>query len=436
MAQAKPAQQPIKKHHCAWTEGKCNGSVKQKGQLCVLHSRNTEDARREKPTTTPANDQETDMMDLLDPKQEVDEKKPTPTDPISFSIDGFLNVANIDEQDIPKYANFLSEWGLKEKNMHLLTMDQLDRYEQKYQKTHPEFVLVPSDAAAISKAALDWGQAKGQTNIMETLNEMKADITSIKKDNELLKEYNQLFNQRYFLQDYLGGTDCEVYSAIDIYDGKDVVVKISPLEISQQLRNEHHFLTKWLDDKCGVPKLLAFRKNAKYMGLVMTPFGTTLDEYICKQVTVSIPLVLKKCAQQLLETLEFIHKYNIVHCDIKPRNIIVTGSEEFIVIDFGIARKISQDTTITFAGTRQYASSNALAEGNPCFEDDLESLCYTLYSLEIGIEQWKCVVLNRPRIAILRQQSEIVQFVWRLCESQGLNYKEGFTDSSFLKRVR
>jgi hypothetical protein len=76
--------------------------------------------------------------------------------------------------------------------MHLLTMDQLDRYEQKYQKTHPEFVLVPSDAAAISKAALDWGQAKGKnfSKFLPSNSSIKFSLTTTTNSKEI---FNRIF---------------------------------------------------------------------------------------------------------------------------------------------------------------------------------------------------------------------------------------------------
>ena len=47
-------------------------------------------------------------------------------------------------------------------------------------------------------------------------------------------------------------------------------------------------------------------------------------------------------ADQLIETIEFIHSKNYMHCDIAPRNIMMgIGSDKskLFMMDFGICRK-------------------------------------------------------------------------------------------------
>jgi tetratricopeptide (TPR) repeat protein/predicted Ser/Thr protein kinase len=43
------------------------------------------------------------------------------------------------------------------------------------------------------------------------------------------------------------------------------------------------------------------------------------------------------------EAVEYAHRRLVVHCDLKPRNILVTGAGEVKVVDFGIARRIEEE---------------------------------------------------------------------------------------------
>lgn len=73
--------------------------------------------------------------------------------------------------------------------------------------------------------------------------------------------------------------------------------------------------------------------------------------------------------QQMLRAVETIHDHRIVHSDLKPANfLVVKGSLK--LIDFGIARAISADTTSIAreqqVGTLNYMSPEAVLGGAPC----------------------------------------------------------------------
>lgn len=95
------------------------------------------------------------------------------------------------------------------------------------------------------------------------------------------------------------------------------------------------------------------------------------------------PLNYLHLIKQVLAGLEHLHSHGIVHCDIKPSNILVTSSpSRYIIIDLNIAnvyrqggmhRRFRCNLNAPIIGTKQYASLFALLRCLPFCRDDIES---------------------------------------------------------------
>jgi tetratricopeptide (TPR) repeat protein len=94
---------------------------------------------------------------------------------------------------------------------------------------------------------------------------------------------------------------------------------------------------------------------------------------------------VKHLARQILSALSHSHERNLVHSDIKPQNIFVDAKDHATLVDFGIARTMSTQTTDqNVYGTPGYISPEQISGQSPTQQSDLYSLGVTLYEMLTG----------------------------------------------------
>jgi tRNA A-37 threonylcarbamoyl transferase component Bud32/tetratricopeptide (TPR) repeat protein len=97
-----------------------------------------------------------------------------------------------------------------------------------------------------------------------------------------------------------------------------------------------------------------------------------------------IVLFLKVCA-----AVGYLHRNLVVHRDLKPPNILVTGEGEPKLLDFGIAKMLDLSTDSTVTGMRiltpDYASPEQVAGSQVTTATDIYSLGAVLYKMLTGV---------------------------------------------------
>jgi len=81
--------------------------------------------------------------------------------------------------------------------------------------------------------------------------------------------------------------------------------------------------------------------------------GETLLSLLRERAPLPIPEATR-IATQFLSGLEAIHQAGLVHRDVKPENIMITRTGRVLLMDFGIAKGLTEDHRGTIAGTPAY----------------------------------------------------------------------------------
>ncbi|KAI4523348.1 kinase-like protein, partial [Schizophyllum commune Loenen D] len=96
---------------------------------------------------------------------------------------------------------------------------------------------------------------------------------------------------------------------------------------------------------------------------------------------------------QMLDAINHVHSFGLVHCDIKPKNFLFDVNEAsglIKLIDFGLAKRychptsrvhVAKSVTIHRYGTIRYNSISMHMHHNPSRRDDMESQAYTIAEL-------------------------------------------------------
>lgn len=113
--------------------------------------------------------------------------------------------------------------------------------------------------------------------------------------------------------------------------------------------------------------------------------GVTLKEYL-KEHKLPLNAVLE-IAVRLADALQHAHSRNIIHCDIKPQNILIDKYLNPKITDFGIAKMISNQTTVYTAavmGSVHYISPEQAVGGKITESSDVYSLGVVLFEMLTG----------------------------------------------------
>ena len=165
---------------------------------------------------------------------------------------------------------------------------------------------------------------------------------------------NRVLDQRYELLERVGGGGmADVYKAQDRLLDRPVAVKI----LHAQFQSDEEFIEKFHREAQAAARLshpnivniydVGASGDDHYIVMEYVP-GRTLKELIQQKGHLS-PEEALTITGEIAEALAHAHANGLVHCDIKPHNILMMNGQTAKVADFGIARAVTE-STMTYSG--------------------------------------------------------------------------------------
>ena len=155
----------------------------------------------------------------------------------------------------------------------------------------------------------------------------------------------------------------------------------------------------------NIPKYIDIIESDKIIAYVQEYIkGVSLQNMIENEIPIS-PEVLLSYIKQGLNILNYIHNLTppLIHRDISPKNIIVNGSNLYI-IDLGIALNYNENNTITTAGTFGYMAPEQII-GQPTPQSDIYSFGITIASVINQVDVDKLPLKDNGKIDIEKSLS-------------------------------
>lgn len=199
-------------------------------------------------------------------------------------------------------------------------------------------------------------------------------------------------DKRYAVLEYIGGGGmAKVYRAQDTLLDRPVAVKI----LRAQFTGDDEFVRRFRHEAQAAARvshphivnIYDVGKDEDVYYIVMEYIqGETLKEYIERKNKLAMDEAVS-IALQICEALDHAHQNNLIHCDIKPHNILMGKGGRVKVTDFGIARAVTSATmtqTSTIIGSVHYISPEQAKGGVASVHSDIYSLGIVLYEMLTG----------------------------------------------------
>ncbi len=222
-----------------------------------------------------------------------------------------------------------------------------------------------------------------------------------------MTENQRVIAGRYEVGNLIGrGGMADVYEGVDTRLGRTVAIKL----LKSDLANDPSFEARFRQEaqasaRMGHPTIVRiydageeittdeYGNQHKYPFIVMEYVkGKLLRDLLHERRLTREEAI--EWASGVLTALEFSHRAGVIHRDIKSANIMITDAGQVKVMDFGIARAIS-DSSATMAhtsgivGTAQYFSPEQAKGENVDARTDLYSTGVLLYEMLCGRPPFK-----------------------------------------------
>ncbi len=199
------------------------------------------------------------------------------------------------------------------------------------------------------------------------------------------------FGQYQIIEPITSGGMATIYKAHQVGLDRIVAIKILP----EYLLTQAGFLERFKIEAQAIARLdhphilpvydYGQFERVPYLVMKYVPGGTLKDLILKGPIE---PHEAARLLQQVAEALDYAHRQDIIHRDVKPSNILLQDGKWALLMDFGLAKLRSTSSNITASGTGvgtpDYMSPEQ-AQGRPVdARTDVYSLGVVLYQMLTG----------------------------------------------------
>ncbi|CAL8320538.1 unnamed protein product [Boreogadus saida] len=172
----------------------------------------------------------------------------------------------------------------------------------------------------------------------------------------------------YLVEDFLGeGSFGQVVRCIRTTTNERVAVKIIKKHPKLLAAAKQELimlrLLRFLDpDRCGIVRWMGVFKHGPHICLVFELLEQSLMDFVDQTADNTLPLMqIKHIVAQLASALYHLGTRGVIHCDLKPENVMMTGKDTQVkIIDFGLSIHVSQAEIGRHFGTLWYRSPEVM----------------------------------------------------------------------------
>jgi serine/threonine-protein kinase len=203
-------------------------------------------------------------------------------------------------------------------------------------------------------------------------------------------DMSKMLSGRYEIQSQIGaGGMAKVYMARDINLQRRVAIKI----LHDDLIHDPEFRARFLQEARSAanlahPNIVTIfdfgHDSGSYYIVMEYVHGTDLKSLMRRKARLALEQTLELMIQ-ICAGVGYAHRAGLVHCDLKPQNILVSADRVAKITDFGIAQALATDeTTDVVWGSPRYFAPEQAAGQPPSPAGDVYSLGVILYELATG----------------------------------------------------
>lgn len=261
-------------------------------------------------------------------------------------------------------------------------------------------VTLDEGARAIAQAALAAGSTDNLTVQLVRVNSLPAgELDDLVGAEAALPAAPRLEPGREFegyaiLRELHAGSRSHVYLARDLADDLRVALKVPSTEHAQDpAQMQALLLEEWVARRIANPHVLKaapLRGPRRHAYSVMEyAEGQTLDEWMHDHPTPDLATV-RSIVRQVAAGLQAFHRREMVHRDLRPKNLIIDADTTVRIIDFGSTQVAGLDELAprsddsAFAGTMQYSAPELYLGHAATAASDIHSLGVIAYQMLTG----------------------------------------------------